>query len=61
MAFKYEIVKVGQAPTWDKQRLETFQNPVSVGDKVKASGTGGELLLVMAVEHYPDCSVLYHA
>lgn len=61
MGFKYELVKAGQTPTWTGESQVVFQNPVTVGDKVKASGIGSELLLIVAVEHYPDCSVLYHA
>lgn len=61
MGFKYELVREGDNPTWDKDLLETFQNPVHVGERVKAVGIGSSLLTVVAVEHYPTCSVLYYA
>ena len=61
MVFKYELVQEGGKPTWDKDFLETFQNPVHVGEKVKAAAIGSSLLTVVAVEHYPTCSVLYYA
>lgn len=59
MAFKYELVKEGCNPTWSNNSLETFQNPVQVGEKVKTAAVGSELLTVVAVEHYPTCSILY--
>ena len=59
MSCKYEIVKAGDIPTWDNGNHHSFQNPVAVGDKVKPNGAGTDLLTVVAVEHYEDCSVLY--
>lgn len=61
MGFSYELVKAGESPTWAAANRQTFQNPVAVGDKVKPKGLGGDLLLIVAIEHYPDCSVLYYA
>lgn len=57
--FSYEIVPFGVIPAWDKERVTTFQNPVSVGDKVKKDVVGSNLLTVVAIEHYPTISVLY--
>lgn len=61
MSFKYELVREGGSPTWNKDDLETFQNPVQVGDKVKPAASGSDLLTVVAVEHYATGSVLYYA
>lgn len=59
MRFEYELVKDGETPTWAKESRVVFQNPVSVGDEVTAGGVGNELLVV-AIVHYPHCSVLYY-
>ena len=59
MKFMYELVPVGSMPTWDKNRMEKFHNPVQVGDKVKPSGVGSDVLVVASVEHYTSCSVLF--
>lgn len=57
--YEYEIVKVGEMPTWAKDSLHSFRNPIAAGDKVKPNGIGTDLLKVVAVEHYQECSVLY--
>lgn len=61
MRFKYEIVPVGSVPTWDRRKTQEFTVPVAVGDKVlpQSDGGGTELMKVVAVEHYPEVSVLY--
>lgn len=59
MGFKYEIVKDGRMPTWERNAQVEFQNPVNVGDKVKTDALGSELLIVTAIEHYQKVSILY--
>ncbi|WMY75933.1 hypothetical protein RHD99_08350 [Buttiauxella selenatireducens] len=56
--YQYEVVKNGTIPTWDKNSLYSFQNPVSIGDKVKVL-FGSELVEVVNIEHYPNISVIY--
>ena len=60
MGYKYEIVKAGATPTWDKANLQSFKNPVGVGHKVKPIGKGTDLVTIVEIEHYENCSVLYH-
>lgn len=60
MAFKYELVVEGRTPTWGKDALESFVNPVSVGDKILSEVIGSEIVKVTAIVHYPTCSVLYY-
>ena len=59
MKYEYEIVNTGMYPSFKKDSREVFKNPVFIGEKVKLSGSGSELLLVESVEHYPEVSVLY--
>lgn len=60
MKFKYEITRVGGTPTWNNELAIEFTVPVSAGDKIRMAGNAGsDLKKVVAVEHYPDVSVLY--
>jgi len=59
MTFKYEIVAKGGIPTWNKESVHDFQNPVHVGEFIKTGETGSKLLEITSVEHYPNVSVLY--
>jgi hypothetical protein len=60
MEFKYELIKVGQMPTFNPAVLVGFINPVHVGDKIKPELIGAELVKVVAIEHYPRHSTIYH-
>lgn len=60
MTFKYELIAMGDLPTFDNKLTVAFANPVSVGEKVKTDIIGSELLTVAAIEHYPKHSVLYY-
>lgn len=57
--YKYEIVIIDKLPTVNTNYLHSFGNPVSIGDNINLNNEGFELLKVIAVEHYPECSVLY--
>ena len=60
MTFKYELVKEGNTPTFDKDLINEYQNPVFDGQKVKPRRQGSDLVKIVSVEHYPSVSVAYY-
>lgn len=63
--YAYTLVAEGDTPFKENAQVETFRNPVHVGDKVlglvNEPDSSRNLQRVVAVEHYPSFSALYLA
>ncbi|ENE6639059.1 hypothetical protein ABNR98_004468 [Salmonella enterica] len=58
--FKYEIVKVDGTPTFEKEAIHEYVNPVSVGDKIKPDYIGSDIVYVVEIIHFPTVSVIFY-
>lgn len=58
--FKYELVRVNGTPTFAKDSIQEYVNPVSVGDKIKPDFQGSDIVYIIEIEHYPTVSVIYY-